>query len=61
MAKNLKFLGFSRYTVDKKAKVLNTKTGKYMSTHKNNAGYVVVSLTHDTDGKVNRLLHVLVA
>lgn len=59
--KSLSFLGFSNYTVDKTGKVYNTKRKKYMSTHKNNSGYTIVSLTHDSDGKVNRLIHVLVA
>lgn len=53
--------GFSNYTVDSLGRIYNVKRKKYMSTFNNNIGYVQVSLTHDTQGKVNRLVHRLVA
>ncbi len=57
----MKALGFSNYTVSESGIVHNIKWNKDLSTYKNNSGYVCVSLTHDTKGKVNRLVHVLVA
>lgn len=61
MNANMKSLGFSNYTISESGTVHNIKWNKDLSTYKNNSGYVCVSLTHDNKGKVNRLVHVLVA
>jgi hypothetical protein len=53
--------GFSDYTIDTLGRVYNTRLKQYMSSFPNNIGYIQVSLTHDTKGKVNRLVHRLVA